>query len=475
MTLPDLSSQILSPLDHTLPKVYFTFYLSFLLQDPKRGAESIQKGLTTLIKLIPFLAKDVAPSYDENHDNVHCIQPPSAASQAIPMLQIRHHPTQHVRMMMDTATCTGVEDLRFSERYAPLPAVMDPEESQPILRFVANVMADGIILSLSFNHKANDGTGIGNVLEVLSMCCRSDLPPLVPHQNDLQLRRQLASPNITLKQPWRDFSEGYTTEETFHCIEKDRWSTARETMASELDTFRFKFSNQKAKMLKRACMSVLSQTKGGSNTGPPEFMSCYDVMTALLTVCLQQSEGPEAEEKEDYTVAHVANVRARMDPPYPGHYMGDMVTMVLVSESKSADLVDTKKTSAAAKELGIREDELLQIANMAANMRQKLLGVDDQYIRSLLDHLQQQRDWSQMNIKGGDVSYSSIRHLKVYDFDFGPNLGKIADFRLYFGLLDMFCLVLPAGPGNDWDMQLSLDPDFQQVLMKNRLFRWALK
>ncbi|PYI08488.1 hypothetical protein BO78DRAFT_73234 [Aspergillus sclerotiicarbonarius CBS 121057] len=474
MTFPDLSSHILSPVDHTVPKVYFTFYLSFLLENPQLGVESIQKGLTTLLNRIPFLTKDVAPCYDEEHDNVHCIQPPSATSQSIPMLRIRYHLNESVRVMMNTATCTAVEDLEFSRRYAPLPTVMDPRESQPIIRFVANVMIDGIILSLSFNHMAADGTGIGEVLDILSQCCRNEYDPLSRHRMELQLRRQLSSPSIAGKQPLKSFSETYSEEETFHCLAPDTWPTAITSMASVLNTFRFKFTSQKAKMLKDVCTSILLPTEDASSNGPPPFLSCNDVLTALLTLCLQQSQCTEAREEEDYTVAFVANIRSRMEPPWPDHYLGVMLTMVLVAQSSMANLVDEQKASIAARELGIDKDELVQIANLAANMRQRLLGVDDQYVRGLLAYMQQQRDWSHMNIKGGDVSYSSIRHLNVYDLDFGPCLGKIADFRLYFALLDEFCLILPAAPGGDWDMQISMSPNHQQALTENELFRWAL-
>ncbi|RAK95023.1 O-acetyltransferase [Aspergillus ibericus CBS 121593] len=475
MTFPDSTSQILSPVDHTVPKVYFTFYLSFFLDNPQAGVESIQKGLTTLVSRIPFLAKDVAPCSDENHDNVHCIQPPSAASQFIPMLRIRYHLNESVRVMTDTASCTAVEDLQFSKRYAPLPTVMNPKESQPIIRFVANVMIDGVILGLSFNHMAADGTGIGEVLEILSRCCRNDYDPLSLHRLELQLRCQLSSPSIAGKQPLKNFSETYSKEGTFHCLAPDTWPTAITSMASVLNTFRFKFTSQKAKMLKDVCTSILSQTDDASSKESPHFLSCNDVLTALLTICLRQSQGAKLRDDEDFTVAFVANVRSRMDPPWPDHYIGVLLTMVLVAQSSMVNLVDEQKASIAARDLGIDKDELVRITNLAANMRQKLLGVDDQYVRSLLAYMQQQRDWSQMNIKGGDVSYSSIRHLKVYDLDFGPSLGKITDFRLYFALLDDFCLLLPAAPGGgDWDMQLSINPSHQQALMENGLFRWAL-
>ncbi|PWY89457.1 O-acetyltransferase [Aspergillus sclerotioniger CBS 115572] len=473
MTFRDSSSQTLSPMDHTVPKVYFTFYHSFLLDNPQTGVESIQKGLTTLIQHLPFLAKDVAPCYDEKHENVHCIQPPSAASQSIPMLRIRYHLNESIRVMTNTATCTAVEDLQFSRRYAPLPSVMDPHKSQPLLRFVANIMIDGIILSLSFNHMGADGTGIGEVLEILSQCCRNEYNPLSHHRLELQLRRQLSSPSIAGKQPLKSFSETYSEEETFHCVAPDTWPTAVTSMAAVLNTFRFKFTSQKAKILKDACTSILSQTEDASSKANPPFVSSNDVLTALLTICLQQSQCT-TEHKEDYTVASVANVRSRMDPPWPDHYLGVMLTMALVTRSSMADLVDEQKASIAAEELGIDKDELVQITNLAANMRQKLLAIDGQYVRGLLAYMQQQRDWGEMKIKGGDVSYSSIRHLKVYDLDFGPSLGKIADFRLYFALLDEFCLILPAAPGGDWDMQISLSPSHQQALMNNELFRWAL-
>ncbi|GKZ92305.1 hypothetical protein CBS147343_7721 [Aspergillus niger] len=479
MTLPDSSSQLLSPVDHTVPKVYFTFYLSFLLKNPQAGVESIQKGLTTLINQLPFLAKDVAPSHDENHDNVHCIQPPSAKSQSIPMLQIRHYLNESVRSMLATASCTGAEDLQYSERYAPLLTVMDPQESQPILRFVANVMVDGIILSLSFNHMAADGTGIGNILELLSECCRNEQKHVGPQRFEFELRRQLASPSTTAeKRPLNTFWETYTPEETFHCLDSNTWSTATTSMASELNTFRFRIPIRKVKVLKDICTSVLLSHPEGDNMlskEPGAFISSNDVLTALLSICLQQTKTAELALKDDhdYTVAFVANLRSRMHPPWPEHYIGVLLTMVLVSRSELINYVHEKRVDLVASEVGLDKDELKQITNLAMNMRKKLQDVDDRYVRGLLAHMQQQRDWSQMNIKGGDFSYSSIRHLKVHDLDWGPDLGKITGFRLFFGLLEDFCLILPADPGGDWDMQISLRPGYQRALMENRLFRWA--
>ncbi|GKZ33111.1 hypothetical protein AbraIFM66950_002889 [Aspergillus brasiliensis] len=484
MTFPDSSSQILSPVDHTVPKVYFTFYLSFLLKDPQSGVESIQKGLTTLINLVPFLAKDVAPSRDdeENHDNVHCIQPPSPRSQSIPMLRIRHHLNESVHSMLDTASCTGVEDLQFSERYAPLPTVLDPHESQPILRFVANVMIDGVILSLSFNHMAADGTGIGNILELLSECCRNGHEDKHVARFDLELRRQLSSPTITTgHQPLRTFWETYTPEETFHCLEPETWSTAATSMASELNTFRFRISARKARRLKEICTSVLLSSGEEDNLLGKDsqlFISSNDVLTALLSIWLHQTHTANAisednNDNENYTVAFVANLRSRMHPPWPEHYIGVLLTMVLVFRSTFTNFVDEQKAKRVASDTGIDKEALVQITNLAMNMRKKLQEIDDGYVRGLLAHMQQQRDWSQMNIKGGDYSFSSIRHLKVHGLDWGPSLGKIDGFRLYFGLLGDFCLLLPADLEGGWDMQVSLRPVQQRVLVESRLFRWV--
>lgn len=208
---------------------------------------------------------------------------------------------------------------------------------------------------------------------------------------------------------------------------------------------------------------------------PGAFISSNDVLTALLSICLQQTKPAELALKDDhdYTVAFVANLRSRMHPPWPEHYIGVLLTMVLVSRSELINYVHEKRVDLVASEVGLDKDELKQITNLAMNMRKKLQDVDDRYVRGLLAHMQQQRDWSQMNIKGGDFSYSSIRHLKVHDLDWGPDLGKITGFRLFFGLLEDFCLILPADPGGDWDMQISLRPGYQRALMENRLFRWA--
>lgn len=54
-----------------------------------------------------------------------------------------------------------------------IPTVQFRTGVSPALRFQANVMLDGIILSFILHHQAFDGAGIMSILESLAVCCQN--------------------------------------------------------------------------------------------------------------------------------------------------------------------------------------------------------------------------------------------------------------------------------------------------------------
>ncbi|RAL13813.1 fumigaclavine B O-acetyltransferase easN [Aspergillus homomorphus CBS 101889] len=480
MALQEISNSdpplhVLSPLDHSIPKMYFTFFVSFSLQQPATGLESLRHGIKKLVDTIPFVAYDVVPCHDKLHENVHCIQPPSDATLSGPMLSVRDHSPASVTVLGDTATCTGDEEAKFAEKYASLPTILNSTQSKPALRFVANMMADGIILAVGFNHLVFDGTGVGNILGILSQCCRGAQNLTGLHELDLKLRQQLCLDGLAGRDAWKDFSASYSTESPFTCPPPGQWRTPK---ASPLiESFRFTVKYRKIRQLKTICSAILtntSHTRDEMDASPPAYVSSHDVLTSILAVCLRQSQ-PSTFQKPDYRISFAANLRSRMSPRWPELYLGNMLAMLHVPDSCLADRTDKHRAIIAAHHIGMCSDDLIKITDTAAAIRHEIVSLTDSHIRGLIDHLRLQIDWGGMNIKGGDFSVTSLRHLKVYGFDFGGDLGAVADFRLHVGLLEgLLCVVLPRGRDGDWDIQFMLEKEQFHVLCKHRLFRWLM-
>ncbi|RAH72609.1 O-acetyltransferase [Aspergillus aculeatinus CBS 121060] len=473
MSISDPDGHVLSPLDHSIPKVYFTFYLSFSLQQPEKGLGSLRSGIRKLTEVIPFITYDVVSSDIKFPENVHCIRPPSGSTQSVSLLQVRDHSHELVTVLGSISTCTGDEELEFSKKYAPLPTVLDLTQPQPAIRFAANIMKDGILLGVSFNHLVFDGTGVGNILGVLSHCCSGAQSTTDLHEVNMKLRQQLCLENATGKSVWKDFSASYSAESPLSCLPPAKCHS--EIAPPFLESFRFNVPDRTIRRLKGVCTALLSTNhQHETNVTSPDYISCHDVLTSLLAVCLRQDQVTALHEGE-YTISFAANLRPRMRPPWPDLYLGNMVAMLHVPQSSLTEKVNIDKGIIAAHYLNMHNEDLIQVANTAAAVRQEIRTLTDPHIRSLITYLRLQRDWGAMNIKGGHFSVTSLRHLNVYSFNFGRDLGTVADFRLHVELLDGFlCVVLPKGKHKAWDIQCMLQEEQVQAVKSHRLFRWLM-
>ncbi|PYI21924.1 hypothetical protein BO99DRAFT_452581 [Aspergillus violaceofuscus CBS 115571] len=470
---PDLRGHLLSPLDHSIPKVYFTFYLSFSLQQPGVGLRSLQNGIRKLAETIPFITYDVVPSDIKSPENAHCIRPPSSSTMFVPLLQVRDHFYESVTVLGGTSTCTGDEELEFSKKYAPLPTVLHPTQPQPALRFAANMMTDGILLGVSFNHLVFDGTGVGNILGVLSHYCSGAQSTADLHEINMKMRQQLCLENASGKSLWKDFSASHSAESPLSCLTPAQCQS--EMAPSLLESFRFKVSDRTIRRLKGVCTAMISGNNYyETNAASLAYISCHDVLTSLLAVCLHQGQATALHEG-DYKISFAANLRPRMRPPWPNLYLGNMVAMLHVPQSSLTEKANINKGIIAAYHLNMHTEDLIQVANTASAIRQEIRTLTDPHIRSLITYLRLQRDWGAMNIKGGHFSVTSLRHLNVYNFNFGEDLGTVSDFRLHVGLLEGFlCVILPKGQHKDWDIQFMLQKEQVQAVKNHRLFRWLM-
>ncbi|PWY88549.1 hypothetical protein BO70DRAFT_286762 [Aspergillus heteromorphus CBS 117.55] len=465
---------MLSPLDHTIPKIYVAFFLSFPLETPEDGLRSLKKGITKLIQRLPVLAGDtILRASAHGHKNVQFVQKPNEETAAIPMLQVRHHSKLSLHEISAQKVKSGVESLRLADACTPLPDFISPLERRPILRFAANVMTDGILLAMSINHSFFDGGGAGAIMEALAECCRtsdSDLSLPIFNLSDQASRGKLSSLGTTtgVEAADMDHSKQYNATGTIPCLSSGEWSGMMESFATSLTSCRLELSASKLERLKTVCNQILALA---SCPDWPLYVSSNDVLSALISICRNKCHDAHGGKESELTT--IVNMRRRVDPPCPDHYLGNMITAVHapIPSSEPELPVDLSRFD----DLGLGREDLLRITAAAARIRQSILVVDDRHVRSLMGYLPKMHDWNAINMRSSDLSISSWRDWKVYGFDFGRHLGAISHFQMHFGLNGGLTVVMPAGGkiGADWDIQLMIKSTDWPSLQSSHLFQWA--
>ncbi|PYH98688.1 hypothetical protein BO71DRAFT_447083 [Aspergillus ellipticus CBS 707.79] len=468
-----LTRYMLSPLDHTIPKINVAYFLSFPSQSPEDGLPSLEKGINKLTSRLPFLAGDtVLPEHANGRKNAQFVQHSSKETHSIPMLQVKHHSTLSLHDLSTQKVRSGVENLHLAKACAPLPDFINPLERRPILRFAANIMKDGILLGMSINHSFFDGTGSGAIMEALAECCRTpddqDLSLPIFKQSDRASREELSLLGTEVDSK-TDHSKQYNAAGTVPCISSEEWSNMVESFAGSLTSCRLQLPATKLKKLKAVCNQILSAT---ARTGGPSFVSSNDVLSAFISVCRSQCHDAQGSKESELTT--IVNLRSRVQPPIPEYYLGNMITAVRIPIS-SSDADPQVKNLPQLEALGLGHGDLLQITTTAARLRQSILTVDDGHVRSLLGYLPQQEDWNAINMQASNLSISSWREWNVYNIDFGRDLGTVSHFHMHFGLNDGLTVVMPAGGkvGANWDMQLMIKSTDWPALKSSPLFQWA--
>ncbi|KAJ5279238.1 hypothetical protein N7478_004610 [Penicillium angulare] len=481
----DVPPYVLSPLDHTIPKIYVSFFLSFALENIDDGLLSIKIGIVKLLHRLPYLAGDIIlHEKADGHENLQSVVDPDKEINPLPMLQVKYHPELSLREIASKKVRSGMENLHLAKKCAPLPDFINPQERRPIVRFAANVMEDGILLAMTINHSFFDGSGAGTILEALAECCRTpnrDLSSPIFTLSDQISREGMALLSVGVDADI-DHSKSYNAAGTVPCLSSAGWSTMVESFATNLTSCRLQLSAQKLNDLRDACNRILSDTKCADW---PSYVSSNDVVSALIAICRGKCHSKK--DSHDTELTTIVNLRSRVEPPFPDHYLGNMITAVrsLVGLGSSEDKLHIRNPSQAGK-LGITPEDLVQISMTAARIRQSVLAIDNRYVRSLFGYLPQQKAWNAINMQASDFSVSSWRDWKVYDFDFGPDLGSVSHFQMHFGLNDGLTVIMPAGAapsagsstkrkkiGASWDMQLMIQTTDLSSLTSSPLFQWA--
>lgn len=507
--MAEFSPFSLSSLDHALLAVYIPQNLCFRTSDHEQCLSRLRAGIDLLLARLPFLAGEVVPRTDDGAKPGELRVQPGNTFDAIPMLTIKHFPDVILPPLLVDASKSPNPDravAKMDGEFFSLPFILPPSEPRPIMRLQANVVADGVILSMAFSHSVLDGTGTGIIHEMLAECCRAattNSTPSFPTDGDEEaaLRNRLTTAGEG-EHPEIDHSgeigqsyayEGKDEDEASKEEDEASKPKSRQLLETDLMTRAFIFSPEKLARLQKACTGFLplltrlySQKADGAKKWPT-FLSSNDVLNGLVGVCIEKARGENGVDVSSPSrhLTFAVNYRKRLTV-IPDHYLGNTVFpsrvyfKLPVDEYPDFNLAEKSVDLHGLEESGVDAKRLFEIANQAFQSRAGILSYDDEFLRSWMAYVTGQPDYEAMNLRFGDLIGSSWRDLKINSLDFGPGLGQVDNFEINIGVADGACTVLPetrrdpsaSASKAPWDVRISLKTQTMSSFERDLLIDW---
>jgi fumigaclavine B O-acetyltransferase len=479
----------LTCLDHTVGPVFMNFFLSFRCRNIEECLLSINKGITSLVYRLPFLAGDVIhTTTPDGRMNVMQIEPYSTLIDESHMVSIKHHPHHVLPNTSHQINAEANPPERFAsldESYVPpVPLLPLSPGPRPVFRLQINVLTDGIVLAIGFHHSVFDATGAGRLIEILAECCRDPgsraLASTTELEEEIKLRRLVDNTGMVTAGSYRQH-EAQNRKVEMSTGDSD-W------IPPKLAVYSFHFSAATIAQLKIACNGVLSDIRAQqhdderpvdeSREPMQEFISTNDIFTALVAIDIYKARShqtADAQAKTSPEMVMIVNLREKL-ASLSSTYLGNAVS-VIRGHAHPQDTLPNPAVSVSRQHQhpSICNTALLEITALALQLRQKLASIDDAHVRQYLAHLMMNQDWSHIGTLLPDTMVSSWRHLKVYRLDFGPSLGQVIEFNPQATLVDGICTIQPERAGDvdgespGWEACVTLQSDAMESFLRDGL------
>ncbi|KAJ5907356.1 hypothetical protein N7495_000038 [Penicillium taxi] len=448
----DFEPYLLSPLDYVPVAVHMTAFLTFRLDNPARAIPVLEAGVACLTSHLPFLTGNVAASsLWPDKQNMMEVQPSNQDSlDQYPMLKIKYH---HRRW--DTEF--------YDPEYLPLALDSIINERSPVFRLQANILEDGIILCAAFHHMTMDATGFYNVMEALSISCRS--PETLaerttsPIEESLTRKKILNAVSIVPVVKSEEKNEGESSPEV-----------PVDLIAEVLVSHKFVLCNEKINRLRKLCISL---------TNPPTKLSRNDVVSSIIWLCFMRARAllsPSAAEDKSRLLT-AADVRRTLSSVLPQTYLGNCLQGISVhSPFPLKALLEVLPRDQNDSITRLKKTDIHFLAKLSVIHRQQFVAIDDKVVRNTISQITNTKDWaSNRSVVGGlgDLTLSNIRNLGFYNLDFGSVLGTIHDFDSPDPRNKGLTWALPARFGDaPWEIRLPLDSKIMELMQRDPLMCW---
>lgn len=461
--LPSFEPYNLTPLDCVNLPIHVPVAFVFTPASIPAGVESLERGISRLIAQLPFLAGNVV-LHPENGGTVE----PSGDRylERNPIVRLQTH-SKSICILHEPNF--GFDNGLSSNSFLPIPIALKAEQTSPVIRFCINVMTDGIILCISFHHASMDGLGLMNVMKMLSKCCASPDTPRLPVTPVTEASVRARVSKIATNGSFMDM-EGYGPH---------HWSQTC------LTSCEFRFPANRVCQLGKLCNAVLNQplSKKPVKTdkmGSYNELSTGDVFSALLWLCgtrarsraCLQSHSPNPFTTDTTRLSVAVNIRPILEPPLPLSYIGNAI--VVASDIHARHELEASRTTTAT---SIDKDELVVLANLAAQIRQLIQTVDSQYAYQVIKHIRGSQERQDASFYFPDTFVTNIRLLDLRRWNFGPKLGKVANFDQLETRINGLYSILPRygedSGDSPWKVRVILEPEVMERLRADGLIQWV--
>ncbi|KAJ5352398.1 hypothetical protein N7452_001372 [Penicillium brevicompactum] len=463
---PHFEPYNLSPLDHHLPPMHLTFFLTFKPEDTTQALSTLESGLSKLLFSLPFLTGNVARVSQAR--GVRQLQPavPALLDQ-YPMLKVKYH--QKIYLPTSPSQSSEANKMSYDDVFIPLPLDHASNELSPAFRLQANVMEDGLILCATMHHTVMDGKGLTNVLEALSLCCQNvhtgaRLVPFTTPAEQEAGRKHILEAGLNTK----------PSTPTQPDVSSKVIKTSVPLIPEVPITRRLVISNDKLGQLRDMC---------GSFGNDRIELSRNDIFAAVMWLCFmraRESTSPDpTDAKRKSTMMTVSDTRGIMRPALSDNYMGNAYSALITESPLCQNVYANPSPNSPVGQMqdvidGIKTTDIKSVAQLAIAIRRDRNALDDEYIRTEIADVVHKTDWQPTFLEQCDYGQSSLRKFGLYDMDFGPLMGKISDFDIPDGRLSRIAWDLPARYANaPWELRIGLEPKVMENLRMDPLFRWV--
>ena len=406
----------------------------------------LENGLRTLIRVFPFLNKQVVLEQDAES---------TVTSSGTYKLAPRHNDNELLlRVNQLTGRFPSYEQINKSRAPASMldgsvlapmksiPDTCDLSTPQPVLVIQANFITGGLLLCFAAKHNNLDGNSLGQLIWHFATACRGE------DISDADTKAgNLARPNL-----FPPLRSGEPSQD--HSNIHKKWNPSPPDTDERVSApwAYFGFSAAKLAQLKMEASKKPSEVSGSS------WVSTNDALSALIWRAIVTARSPRLKQESTSSLSRAVNARKFVRPAVPGGYMGVCVTGAF-SGLSLRNLV-----------------QKLHISDIALLLRQEVNEIDDHRLRSFVSLLHSEPDKRNITFNvsspDADVLISSWASLPIYPSDFGVHLGK-PEFvrRPTFGPFDGLVYIMPQNLAGDIDVAVSLKDDDLERLKVDPVWR----